>query len=223
MSVILLEAKAREGNSKGYTKQLRANGFIPGVIYGRNKAALKIFLTLKELEQALTHGGAKKLLTINLSNNEGQAKVPAMIKEMQTHPLKGVLTHVDLYQVDLKEKVVAEIAVNLTGEPQGVKEGGILQQQIRALEVECLPTEIPDSISFDITNLAIGDQLLVQDLPVLAGVELITEGEKVVANIVMPRVEVEPTAEDAGEAVDLPEEEIAGGEAEAEPEQKEES
>ncbi|MBS4024409.1 MAG: 50S ribosomal protein L25 [Clostridia bacterium] len=221
MNNILLDAKVRAGNTKGYTRELRNKGFIPGVLYGKQPGAVKISLVLKELEQALAKGGTKGLVTLNLTDNNGPVKVPTMIKEMQTHPLKGVMTHIDFYQVNLKEKVVAEVLINLTGEAEGVKAGGILQQQLRVVEVECLPTEIPSNISLDISYLGIGDQVLVRDLPIPATVDLITEREKLVAGIAAPRT-TEP--DEAGEPVEAGEEpgdnidreETAGGEAEAE-------
>ncbi|MDW7674887.1 MAG: 50S ribosomal protein L25 [Bacillota bacterium] len=218
MSSILLEAAVREQHNKGAVKQLRASGYLPGVLYGKNNDAIKLTILLKEFEQAIHRGAGKGLINLNLNNGGKVTKVPVMIKEAQTHPVKGMYTHVDLYQVNLKEKITTEVAINLQGEAKGVKEGGLLQQQLRVLEVKCMPTAIPESIVVDVSALEIGDQLLVEQLTVPQNIEILSDLEKLVVNVVAPRA-VEEEAEEDETAAEPAAEEMLGGEATAEKEE----
>ncbi len=194
MANTLLNAEVRNCTSKGKRKDLRKKGYIPGVLYGENQEPVGITLTQKELEQVLHQRGGKGLLTLKINDDKKVTETPVMVKEVQTHPVKGVVIHIDLHQVNLRQRLEVEVPVQLTGDAEGVKEGGILQQHMRTITLKCLPTDIPESISYDISQLKIGEQLTVSQLIIPNSSEMISEPEQMVANIIPPRIEEEEAA-----------------------------
>lgn len=178
---ITLKAQIREATTKGQVKELRRQGMVPSILYGQGNEPIELYVKANEFNQVISMGGAKSLIILHLDSGK---KMPVMLKEVQSHPVQGQFTHIDFLQVSLKEKINVEVFVNLTGEPVGVKEGGLLQQVLRTVTLECLPTNIPDSINHDISSLKIGDQILVKDLDLPTDVEVITTEDTLVANVV---------------------------------------
>jgi large subunit ribosomal protein L25 len=220
---VKLEVKERESLGSRESRRLRRTGLIPGVLYGRTQPHA-IAVPERDLRRALTgKGGLHAILDVVL---DGQSSThPSILKEYQTDPIRGTLTHIDLHEVRLDQPIHAAVTVQLTGEAQGTKEGGVLSQVTREVNVEALPMEIPEHLELDITHLAIGESLRVADLPAREGVTYLDDPETVLASVGLPtRVEEPEEAElaegEEGEAVEgeAAEGEAAAGEAESEAE-----
>ncbi|OBZ15505.1 MULTISPECIES: 50S ribosomal protein L25/general stress protein Ctc [Bacillales] len=209
---IAMNADQRTGTTKGELRQLRLQGKIPGVIYGKQlDNAAQVTVDSKEL-QALLRSHPNAVLEINVPSH---GKTSVMISEIQRDSLSRQVLHVDFHQINMNENVRANVRITAEGDSQGVREGGILQVILHELEVQCLPGNIPDSVSVDISALAIGESVLVSDLKLPKGVESLAEPEQVVVTILAPQKELtEEEAEDA--AVELAEAESRSKEAQLE-------
>ncbi|MFW6201924.1 MAG: 50S ribosomal protein L25/general stress protein Ctc [Gemmatimonadota bacterium] len=209
--VTTLNATLREGRGKGSARKLRREGRIPAVVYGHGEDTRAISVDEAELDRLFAHISIENTL-IELKV-DGGAPVRTLVREVQTHPWKQEVLHVDFYQIRAGEKITLDIPIRLIGTAAGAKEGGILQQRMHELEVECLPAAIPESIEVDISELELGDSLHVGDLPLPEGVETDVDPERTVCSVVTPTVlKVEEEEE-----VEVPEElEGVGGEVEAE-------
>lgn len=200
MSELVLKAQVRTGRGKGNARKLRELGYIPSVLYGKDISDIKIFVLHKELEKVMRAGGEGGLISLKVLDEErGNIEYPVMLRDIQTHPLKNEYTHADFYQVSLKDKLETEISIQLIGEALGTKEGGVLQQYLRTVEVECLPTAIPEKFELDISNVALGDNITVESLTAPDGVEIITSGETVIASVNYPQAETEEDEASPGE------------------------
>ncbi len=210
---IKLQVKERERRGSADARRLRKEGFIPGVLYGKGKSSYAIQVPERDLRRVLTgQGGLHAILDVVL---EGQKTTHASIlKEFQQDPIRGHISHVDLQEVPLDEPIQASVNVQLVGEPTGVKEGGVLSQVQREINVEALPMEIPEHLDLDVSGMAIGDTLRVADLSPMAGVTYLDNPEEtVLATVTMPTREVEPEPEELEEGAELPEGEVPEGEA----------
>jgi large subunit ribosomal protein L25 len=217
---VKLEVQERESLGSRESRRLRRAGLIPGVLYGRSQPHA-ICVPERELRRALTGtGGLHAILDVVL---EGQKSThPSILKEFQTDPVRGTLTHVDLQEVRLDQPIHASVAVQLVGEAQGAKEGGVLSQVTREVNVEALPMEVPEHLELDVSALAIGESLRVADLPPREGVTYLDDPDTVLASVGLPTKVEEPEEEVVeGEEGEELEGEAAEGEApagEAEPE-----
>ena len=208
----------------GALSRLRREGFIPAVLYGRGVAAQAVQVNTKALTLLWHKTGSTTLLTLDLEGKQH----PVLIREVQVHPLRGDIMHVDFYQVDMKKAIEAEVPVVTTGEALAVKElGGILVQNINALTLEALPKDLPHEITVDIGSLKTFDDVIrVKDITLPSGVSLLHEADDVVALVQPPRSEeeLEKLSEEVKEDVEAVEgvkkeekpEEVAEGEAAAE-------
>jgi large subunit ribosomal protein L25 len=215
---IKLQVKEREGRGSADSRRLRRQGMIPGVLYGSGKKPHAICIPERELRRVLTGaGGLHAILDVVL---EGQKTTHASIlKDYQQDPIRGHLAHVDLQEVPLDQPIHAVVAVQLVGEPAGVKEGGVLSQVQREVNVEALPMEVPEHLDLDVSAMAIGDTLRVADLPAQDGVTYLDDPEEtVLATVTMPTRVEEPEevlAEgEEGALEGVPEEERPEGAAE---------
>ena len=210
---VKLEVKERERLGSRESRRLRRTGLIPGVLYGRTKPHA-IAVPERALRRALTgKGGLHAILDVVV---EGQSSThPSILKEYQTDPIRGTLTHIDLHEVRLDQPIHAAVAVHLMGEAQGIKEGGVLSQVTREVNVEALPMEVPEHLELDVSELAIGESLRVADLPPREGVTYLDDPETVLASVGLPtRVEEPEEAEEVeGEEGEELEGEAAEGEA----------
>jgi large subunit ribosomal protein L25 len=186
-------------------KKVKAAGFVPGILYGPRQAPVPLKVDGRQLTAALAHAASENILVeLDFQDGQGDGPALALIQEVQHHPLKRALVHVDFQAVSATEKVTAEVPIEAVGEPVGVKtRGGLLEHALRSLEVECLPRDLPASIRVDVSGLDIGDSLHVRELPLPAGVTAVTDGDLTVLSVVEPRVEQEPGA--AAEAPTAPE------------------
>jgi large subunit ribosomal protein L25 len=210
-----LEVKERESRGSADARRLRANGVVPGVLYGGGKRPHPFTVEERELRKVLTgEHGLHAILDILF---DGQ-KTPhhAVLKEYQLDPVRTRLLHIDLHEVRLDQPIQAQVAVALVGESQGVKEGGVLTLVLRDVNVEALPMEMPDGLELDISGMAIGDSLRVSDLRIPEGATVLDDPEAVVTTVTPPtkvelpeEVEVE---EEALEGEELLEGEVEEGE-----------
>ena len=202
---IKLTVKERESRGSDDSRRLRKQGFIPGVLYGKGKGSYAISVPERELRRVLTGaGGLHAILDVVL---EGQATTHASIlKDYQQDPIRGHISHIDLQEVRLDQPIQASVTVQLIGEPVGVKEGGVLSQVQREINVEALPMEIPEHIDLDVTGMAIGDTLRLVDLAPIEGVTYLDDPEEtVLASVGLPAREIEPEPEEPAEGEEAPE------------------
>jgi large subunit ribosomal protein L25 len=218
---IELQATVRKSVGNGPARVLRRAGQIPAVLYGRKIEPVLLSVNTKDLEQILKKGSfGQFILTLVIQNGKKMTK-PAIIKELQTHPVSGSLIHIDFYEVDMKRQIKVMVPVVTTGKSVGIEEGGLLNIVRRELEVFCLPGDIPETIEIDISELGIGDSIHLEDLPLGENVEVVTDVNFTVVTVLSPKVEEEVVEEEEEELEG--EEEGAEGEAaeaEAEPEEK---
>jgi len=196
-----LKVELRDNTGKEINKKLRKEGIIPGVLYSpHDKENLVLKINNAELSRLLS---AKSHGLIDLEINDGKEKVSrlAVIKDLQYNSLKMQIVHVDFYGVTLKEKLTLEVDIELIGEPIGVEEGGILQVELRKAEIECLPSQMPDSLKVDLSNLKIGDHISVGDIEIPEGVEVLTDLDRVVAAVVLP-AKIEEVVEEEEEGIE---------------------
>jgi large subunit ribosomal protein L25 len=187
-----LEVVRREGRGKNEANRLRASGRIPGVVYGtgaKGKApeGVAVAIDPKALLRILhSDSGANTLITLSLDG--GQSRV--MVKEYQLDPITHHLLHADFYQLAMDKAITVTVPVLVKGEPKGVKlQGGLLDFVTRDIQVQCLPTDIPEHIDVDVTELMLHQSIRVRDLAVDPKWKPVTEGETMLVHIVMPKAE----------------------------------
>ena len=176
--------------------RLRKAGKVPAVVYGLGTDTLSVTVPARELQHILAgESGANTLITLDVDGDS----VLTLARQIHRHPTRGELVHVDFIRISRDVAVSAEIPIHLIGEATGVKDGGLLEQLLFALTVEAMPGNIPVSIEIDVTELAIGDQLRVEDIPLPEGVETQAESDFVVAQVAAPRIATELEEGEEGE------------------------
>ena len=221
MARMVIEAEPRTGAGKNVARRLRRGGQIPGVLYGAGQPAVSVSLNPKQLRAVLeSEAGRNTILNVNVKDGESTS---AMIVDWQYEPVHGALLHVDLKRIVLDRVLRAAVPVVAVGEAPGVKvQGGILEFVVREVEVECLPTDIPEHITADVSELVIGMNLRVRDLKVSEKVRLTSDPDQAVLHVVAPKKEEEEKPAEAVEAAAPAEPEvIRKGKAEKEEEQEE--
>jgi large subunit ribosomal protein L25 len=209
---VKLQVQARDSRGSAESRRLRANGLVPGVLYGNGGNAHPFCIEERELRKALTGDhGLHAILDVVL---EGQQKAHhAVLKEYQLDPTRARLMHIDLQEVRLDQAIQTQVVVELIGESEGVKEGGVLSQIQREVNVEALPMEVPDRLELDVSRMTIGDTLRASDLRVPEGVKLLDDPETVLATVTPPtKIEEPEVVEEELEEGELPEGEIPEGE-----------
>ncbi|MBB84056.1 MAG: 50S ribosomal protein L25 [Deltaproteobacteria bacterium] len=186
MGDVSFAVEARDTRGKGAARELRRNGMVPAVVYGGGREATAIQIDSAKFERMLetSHAGVNTL--IDLEGSEAGGKT-VIAKELQREAVRGKLIHVDFYEVDLSTKIEVSVPIRLTGTPEGVVLGGVLDQQMRDVTLMCLPNTIPDSVDIDVSGMELGDSLHVSDLGVADGVDIATESELTVATVLIPR------------------------------------
>jgi large subunit ribosomal protein L25 len=191
MAVVSFSATARNISGKGAARTLRRQGQVPAVIYGHGREPLSLSLNARDLDKLLSHIQAESTV-IEVSVGGQTAKT--LIREIQRHPIKRQILHVDFQALVAGEKVTVNIPIVLEGIPEGVKlEGGVLDQTLRELEIECDPSDIPDHAELDVTAMVIGDSLHVSDIKLPANVRILDDPETSVAVLAAPRAVIEET------------------------------
>jgi large subunit ribosomal protein L25 len=189
MPEFVVPAESRSESGKNEARRLRSRGLIPGVLYGKGKESVPVAVSPKEITAILrSSSGENTLFDLDIAG--GRRKV--ILKEFQREPVRGQLLHADFYEVALDQTIEVSVHVELVGTPVGVKvQGGLVDFITRELEIECLPTEIPEKISVDISHLELGKHLRVSDLTLPSDrIVMLTEPDVVIVHVVTPRAEV---------------------------------
>jgi len=199
MPDVTLTAEAGRETGSSSTRRLRSQGRIPGVVYGHGADPIPVSVVAREFQIALSgEAGLNTLLTLEV----GQQNFLTLARDIQHHPFRNVVTHVDFLIVSRDDVISAEIPINLVGEPVEVNHGdGIVDQQLFTLTIKAKPADIPPSVDIDISGLTIGASLHVSDITVPRGVELETDPEATVVAGQPPRVQA--TAEEEAEAAGI--------------------
>lgn len=208
-----LAAEARTETGKGVARKLRAAGRIPAVLYGKSIDVVALSVDPKALDTLLHASGAGLNTLIDLEVGGNSEKV--LLKALQREPVGGAYVHADFHQVDLSVRVTVSVPLHFIGTPRGVAlDGGILDHPVRDVDVECLPTAIPENIEVDVSEIDLGGSLHVRDISLPEGAELRSDGDLTVASVVAPK-EVE---EEVVEPVEGEEGAVEEGAEEATPE-----
>jgi large subunit ribosomal protein L25 len=203
MEEITVEAKPRDDRGKNAARRLRRQGHVPAVLYGGEGQSLTLAVNAKQLAAILrSQSGHNTIFKVKLPGGD-QA---AMLKDWQVDPLLGSLLHVDLLRVAMDVRIHVMVPVHTFGEPQGVKmQGGVFETVTREVEIECLPSDIPEEFRVDVTDMPIGKQLRAGDLPLDENkMKLVTDPQRVLAHVVILKKEEEPTPEAAVAAETAP-------------------
>ena len=202
-----LEVEKRDSTKKADLKQYRKAGKIPGVYYSfDSKESINFLVSQSEINNAIKSDA--NIFAINVGGENRNV----LFKSVQYHPVTEAITHIDLYGVDMKKAVVVKVGLNLIGDSIGVKEeGGILNQTAQEIEVKCLPSDIPNIIEVDISDLSIGDTILANQITLDESLELMSAEDMLIVSVTLPMKEVEPEVEEGLEEGDSTED----GDAEA--------
>lgn len=202
MNNFIFKGSLRQDMGKGASRRLRHEGNIPAVVYGADQDAVSIVLCHNEVLKQFRHDEVySSIVTVEI---DGKAE-SAVLRDVQRHPFKPLITHLDFLRVKANEKLKSSVPVHLLNaeDAVGVKLGGVLTHALTAVEVECLPKDLPSSIDVDILTMEIGGHITVADIKAPKGVEILTAAEEQVAAILAPRTVEESTeevAEDVAEA-----------------------
>jgi large subunit ribosomal protein L25 len=198
---VKLKAQKRTVVGRNAIKKIKKEGLVPGVIYGSQAEPMALQVESRALTNVLAHASSEHVLVeLEITDGSQSTNRLALIQEVQHHPLKRQLLHVDFHAVSVTEKIVSEVPIEAVGEPVGVRTfGGLLEYSLRSLEVECFPQDLPDIVRVDVTNLNIGESFHVRDIPLPFGVEALTDADLTVVSVVASRV-----GEEVVEAVEAP-------------------
>lgn len=199
----VLEAEPREAGTKNHARRVRREGKIPAVVYGAGKEAQPVSVDPRHVLRILrSDAGHNTIFDLAMSGGEA---TKAMIVDWQYEPIKGHLLHIDLKRIAMDKVLRVSVPIELQGVPVGVKtEGGILEQMLREVEIECLPGDIPSHIAVDVSELSFGKVLRVEDLPHSEKLKFLTEANQPVAHVTSVKEEVAATPEAAAEASAAP-------------------
>jgi large subunit ribosomal protein L25 len=210
---ITVAAEVRTSRGKNEARRTRREGKVPAVVYGAFQEPVSVAVDPREIMRIL-HSSTGYNTIFNLAVDGGQA-TPVMVVDQQVDPVKGTLLHADLKRIDLSKRIRITVPVHVHGEPKGVKvQGGLLELVTRAIEIECLPDEIPESFTMDVSELMIGQSRRASDVALSGSARLVSAPDSVIAHVVALRAEAEPTPEAAA----VTPEAAAGGTAAGEPE-----
>jgi large subunit ribosomal protein L25 len=192
-----LSATIRNTTGNGPARSLRREGRFPAVLYGPRTEPILLAVNVREFERAVQKGNIRRtIFSLSIQNGATLTK-PAVIKELQTHPVSGRFLHADFYEIDMNRKLRVMVPVVTKGKAKGEEFGGMLQIIEREIEVLCLPQEMPDALELDVTELGIGDTLHVNDMALPAGVELPPGVNYTVVTVVSQKAEAAPAAAEA--------------------------
>ena len=196
MDLITLSVAPRELDGKGGARQTRRDGQIPAVIYGDGKDVAKISIDARNFVLLVIGKHGEHAIVQLEVDGQPDLNGPAILKDIQYHPVRGHVMHADFMRIDLERRIHTMVPVELTGRSPGVLEGGLMDHMIREIEVECLALDVPDSLIADIGDLDIGMSLHVSDFATPDNVTVVTSLERTVVAVHAPRVVVEEVAEE---------------------------
>lgn len=196
MNKIKLTVEKRSQTGKGPARRLRATGKAPAVFYGRNREPVKLSVDIHEFQQVMDKGGRNTLFDLQVKDDGGTSSRLARLKERQAKPLDGSLIHLDFQEIFMDEQMEVTVPLEFHGKSVGVEMGGVFQIAARELLVSCLPGDIPESLSVDISNMEIGHSLHVSEITIPEGLTPLHEESHVVATVVTPKRVAEVLAEE---------------------------
>jgi large subunit ribosomal protein L25 len=203
MASASLSAELRSNTGKGVARKLRAAGQVPGIVYGHGRQPQALAVNARDLDKLLS-GIAAGSTVIELTLAKSTTKT--LIREIQRHPFKKQILHVDFMELVAGEKVIVDIPLVFVGIPEGVRlSGALLEQIVHSIEVNVDPSNIPNHIDVDVTNLAMGHSLHVRDLKLPEGLEVLTDGDTTICAVIAPRAVVEEKPEEVVEGAAEPE------------------
>jgi len=191
---VKLKAERRSATGRSAARKLKARGVVPAVIYGAKDKPQPLQLSERDINAVLSHASGENIL-VELEIDGDQSGRLALVQEIQHSPVRGDVLHIDFHAVSMDEKIHAEVPVETIGTANGVKNfGGLLEQNLRALAIECLPRDLPDRIVVDVSALNIGDSIHVRDLQLPPGVTVRVQLDLTAFSVLAPAVEEEPVA-----------------------------
>ncbi|HEX5425486.1 MAG TPA: 50S ribosomal protein L25 [Candidatus Acidoferrales bacterium] len=202
METYTVQGSIREERGKNAARRNRKSGNIPAVLYGAQKEPLVLSINAKQLSRILrSDSGHNTIFTVKVGDGKEER---AMLKDWQVDPVSGTLLHADLFRIAMDVRMRVRVPVHTFGDPQGVKlQGGVFETVTREVEIECLPSDIPEEIRVDVTSMLIGKQLRAGDLPLDPDkIKLVTDPQRVIAHVVTLKKEEEPTAAEAAVATE---------------------
>jgi len=216
----VLVAGSRDACGTGASRRLRRDGKLPGIVYGQGNEPRAIAFDAHGFEQMLRHHSSDNvILDLQLDGKKKSQKV--LLREVQRDPISGHVVHADFVEIKMTEKLHVTASVELVGDPVGVTQGGgMLDHLLRDIEIECFPADMVEKVEVDVTNLDVGESILIKDIVVGPKLTILTDGEVAVACVLAPRVEAAPAdAEEGEEAAEGEQKEGEEKEAEADQEQ----
>lgn len=202
MARIALSAEKREQTNKSIMRGVRLAGGVPGVVYHKGDKSVSIQVNGKSLFQVLhTDAGRNVLIDLKIKNEKPEKPRTVVVKELQHDPVRGDILHVDFHQISLTERITVNVPIVEQGEAPGVKnEGGILESPLRELHIECLPTDIPEHVEVDISELKLNQSIHVRDLKLPAALKVLNDPDMVIVQVKLVVVEeAAPLVEEAKE------------------------
>jgi large subunit ribosomal protein L25 len=191
---VKLKAEFRSDTGRSAVRKLKARGIVPAVIYGAKDKPQPLQVSVRDINAMLSHASGENIL-VELEIDGEKSNRMAMVQEIQHSPVGGDVLHIDFHAVSMDETVHADVPVEAVGIPNGVKNfGGLLEQSLRALAIECLPRDLPDRITVDVSALNIGDSIHVRDIQLPAGVTAKVQPDLTTFSVLAPVVEEEPVA-----------------------------
>ncbi len=188
MEQLLIKADKRNALGKGVARKLRKDGRIPAVVYGRGLEPVSITISLRDWEKLGKQVRRNAIFNMELQGDKDVESRPVMVKEVQREVLSDKVLHIDFLQVSMERLVEVEIPIHLTGKAKGEVNNGIVEVHLRSVKVECLPTQIPQEITVDITELEIGDSFHVSQISI-PGVKVLEGAEVAIVTVIPPSVE----------------------------------
>src|SRR5438874_11856377 len=195
---VKLMAQRRTATGRSAVRKLKARGVVPAIIYGARDKPETLQVSRRDINAMLSHASGENILVELEIEGDGGKNRLAMVQEVQHSPVGGDVLHIDFHAVSMDEKIEADVPLEPAGTANGVKNfGGLLEQSLRALAVSCLPRDLPDKISVDVSNLNIGDSIHVRDIKLPNEVAAKVQPELTVFSVLAPIVEEEPVAPEA--------------------------
>src|SRR5664279_2013376 len=191
---VKLKAEHRTATGRSAARRLKALGIVPAIIYGAKDKPQSLQVSARDINAMLSHASGENIL-VELEIPGEKSNRTALVQEIQHAPLGGAVLHIDFHAVSMDETIHAEVPLESFGMANGVKNfGGLLEQSLRTLAVECLPRDLPDRITVDVSALEIGDSIHVRDIPLPSGVTALDDANLTVFLVAAPTVVVEPVA-----------------------------
>src|SRR6266849_1659746 len=202
---VKLKAEKRAEIGRAAARKLKARGIVPAIIYGGKEKAQPLQLSVRDINAMLSHASGENIL-VELEIDGEKSKRTALVQEIQHSPVGGDVLHIDFHAVSMDQTIQADVPLEAVGVANGVKNfGGLLEQSLRSLSIECLPRDLPDRISVDVSALNIGDSIHVRDIQLPAGVAAKVQTDLTAFSVVAPIVEEEPAVAEAEAAAAGPE------------------